>query len=595
MIEEVHRQSEARVKEEVDASLGEKMGEIEKVRADLLDLEEQLQKTKEFFVEANMKAIEDLKQEQEDKEKEKEETQKEVQTNVTEKMTAINGDIESIHKKVASLGKEKDKLKTELDKTVKVSFTTINDMKADLTAENRVEVENLKKEVEESIKENENKVVEAEAHVKNLRELNSKLLEQVKAQMADHGQAQEVMVTGLRSSNQQFLVSFQQEVEQELQRVAGEVEVNAESVRRNGEELSQAVSQLGSLSQAAGKLEVQVEGLEVREQAVEMQAGKMMEDAKAKADVIAELTETIASLDGRHLETVERIREVALLVSQFESQTKEIGQAFKEDQRKELSSIETQLNTIYAEYEKIEKEMGELRQEKGKFDVKASIEELTEKQQVLEKLGSVHTEGLSRTEDKIGKIMETAGTLMVSDVTKTEKIAGLEKALHGLEDKFSTLESADLFLQESQKQLVERTTLVESQGKRLEEELTSQVEEQQKEVEEKLKVQVAALLKDVGVLSTDQETLGEQVEQLQEEAKLGRQKGQQLEKIEVELPAMRAKLDGMTEIEKQIQGLEEETRSLAGGLVSLQFQAEKEEAVMTLASRVDRIDMVGME
>ena len=45
-------------------------------------------------------------------------------------------------------------------------------------------------------------------------------------------------------------------------------------------------------------------------------------------------------------------------------------------------------------------------------------------------------------------------------------------------------------------------------------------------------------------------------------------------------------------MEERVKSLEEETKSIHGGLVGLQFQAEKEEAVKTLASRMDRIDAV---
>ena len=51
-------------------------------------------------------------------------------------------------------------------------------------------------------------------------------------------------------------------------------------------------------------------------------------------------------------------------------------------------------------------------------------------------------------------------------------------------------------------------------------------------------------------------------------------------------------LESVEVVKERVVGLEEEVKSLAGGLVSLQFQAEKEEAVVTLASRVDRMDMV---
>ena len=557
-----------------------------------MDLEDQLQRAKEFFVETNMKALQEIKQEHADKEKENEEERRKDQEDIDERVAALNKDVEAMNKKVSTLGKEKDKLKVELEKTVKVSFTTINEMKADLEAENKAEVEALKREVEESMKDNAEKVVEAGAHVINLRELNSKLLEQVKAQMADHGEAQEVIVDGLRTSNQQFLKTFQQQVESEMELMAVQVKTNGEEVKSSAEKLEEVTVKLEDISKENGKMAEQVEDLETREGAVEVKAERMEKGTEDSARLISELKETISSLDGRHVETVERMREVMVLVGKFEGQTKEIGQAFKEDQRKELKSIETQLNTIYTEYEKMEKVVGDLQKEQSQVDMKAVVEQLAEKQQVLEQIGSEQGEALVRTEDKIGKIIESANTLLVSDATKTEKISGLEISWKSLEDKFVGLESADLFLQESHKQLLERATLMESQNRRLEEVVMAQVEEQQRQVEEKLKVQVSTLMKDVDGLVTGQETYGEQVEKLQEEM-IGKE--QRLAKVEIELPELRSGLELAEGVKERVEGLEEEVKSLQGGLVSLQFQAEKEEAVVTLASRVDRMDMVRPE
>ena len=255
----------------------------------------------------------------------------------------------------------------------------------------------------------------------------------------------------------------------------------------------------------------------------------------------------------------------------------------------ELKSIESQLNTIYTEYERMEKELADMRKESGEADMKKTVEELMERQRAAEKLGAQQGEGLARADDKIGKFIETANTLMVGDATKTEKLNGLEKAVGGLEDRFSGLESADLFLQEAQKQLMERTTTVEGQGKKIEESLSAKVEEQQKEVEEKLKVQVASLLKDVGELYTGQETLGGHIDKIQEDeaTRLTR-----LEVLESGVPELKSQV---VEMDERVKSLEEETKSIHGGLVSLQFQAEKEEAVKTLASRMDRIDAVRKE
>ena len=75
----------------------------------------------------------------------------------------------------------------------------------------------------------------------------------MKAQMADHGQAQEVMVEGLRRSNQQFLVTLQQQVEKEFELLSGKVSQNTEEVKEKGEELMEVVSKLEKVARGTGE------------------------------------------------------------------------------------------------------------------------------------------------------------------------------------------------------------------------------------------------------------------------------------------------------------------------------------------------------
>ena len=109
----------------------------------------------------------------------------------------------------------------------------------------------------------------------------------------------------------------------------GKVSQNTEEMKKKGAELVEVVSKLlKEVSRGTGEFGKQVINLEARETAVEVEASKAAEDAKESANQIFELSQTIASLDGRHIETVERMKEVAVMVN------KEIGQAFKEDQRR---------------------------------------------------------------------------------------------------------------------------------------------------------------------------------------------------------------------------------------------------------------------
>ena len=124
------------------------------------------------MAETTKKSFEAVKEELELKYKDLDEKLKKEKSNVDDAFSLLGVDLEALNKKVTNLGKEKDKLKAKMDKAAKVSFTTVNEMKADVSAENRTEAESLKNEVKESIKDHEEKVIKAEAKVNNLRELN---------------------------------------------------------------------------------------------------------------------------------------------------------------------------------------------------------------------------------------------------------------------------------------------------------------------------------------------------------------------------------------------------------------------------------------
>ena len=138
---------------------------------------------------------------------------------------------------------------------------------------------------------------------------------------------------------------------------------NTEEMKKKGAELVEVVSKLlKEVSRGTGEFGKQVINLEARETAVEVEASKAAEDAKESANQIFELSQTIASLDGRHIETVERMKEVAVMVN------KEIGQAFKEDQRRgaeqepydvteQLSDCTLQSQSLQTSRRKLDSEM----------------------------------------------------------------------------------------------------------------------------------------------------------------------------------------------------------------------------------------------
>merc|ERR1712013_91477 len=75
-------------------------------------------------------------------------------------------------------------------------------------------------------------------------------------------------------------------------------------------------------------------------------------------------------------------------------------------------------------------------------------------------------EGLSdkvtQVEDSMKAIMEQANATLINDAQQDSQIKTLEIKNRSLEDKLSSLESADLFLQESYRQLSDKTVKIES-------------------------------------------------------------------------------------------------------------------------------------
>ena len=110
----------------------------------------------------------------------------------------------------------------------------------------------------------------------------------------------------------------------------------------------------------------------------------------------------------------ERISQVSLLVQEYETKSKDVGQMLREDHRKEMSSIESQLNTIYQEYEKMEKSLEEYRNSYSN-----DWEELS-------KANKNNEDNIAKTDEKMNAIMEQANSLMINDARQDETLGKLE-------------------------------------------------------------------------------------------------------------------------------------------------------------------------
>ena len=110
----------------------------------------------------------------------------------------------------------------------------------------------------------------------------------------------------------------------------------------------------------------------------------------------------------------ERISQVNILVQEYEIKSKDVGQMMKEDHRKEMASIEGQLNTIYQEYEKMEKSLEDYRSSYSNDWIEIS------------KATKNNEDNLAKTDEKMNAIMEQANSLMINDARQDETLGKLE-------------------------------------------------------------------------------------------------------------------------------------------------------------------------
>ena len=164
----------------------------------------------------------------------------------------------------------------------------------------------------------------------------------------------------------------------------------------------------------------------------------------------------------------------------------------KEDYKDEMNSIGEQLNTIYKDYEKIEKDLKEFKLKLG-----SEVADLSESDKD-------QSEKIAKTDVKMNTIMDQASKLMMNDAMKDESLKDIIGKLKTLEEKHVSLEEADTFLQEAQRQITEKTSSVEDNA-------TKSLDDIQKKVN-----QVLDLKEELQKLEGDQDDFNNRIESLEE-------------------------------------------------------------------------------
>ena len=259
------------------------------------------------------------------------------------------------------------------------------------------------------------------------------------------------------------------------------LEIRLDTVREELEEVKRRVEEqkLG-LDRSLGELRGQGEG-----------------DRREVANLV-QRTEELRTAVMREVETrmQERLTEVTVLVREVEDRTKEAGTMIKADYKDEMNSIGEQLNTIYKDYEKMEKDLNDFKAKLGS--------EMAD----LSQLDKDQSEKIAKTDEKMNTIIDQAGKLMMNDATQDEALKETIANIKSLEEKYLSLEEADTFLQEAQRQITEKTSSVEDNA-------SKSLDEIQKKVN-----QILDLKEEVQKLEGNQDDFGSRIESLEEKVVL---------------------------------------------------------------------------
>ena len=208
---------------------------------------------------------------------------------------------------------------------------------------------------------------------------------------------------------------------------------------------------------------------------------------------------------------------------------------FKTDVKEEITALDNDFNELKKNIEPLELGFTKLGKELEENSQKqlASLNDLKNVSQdmlaVLRNDFDGKVKEIMEYFDKQGKTIAINNTYMmssqellnnisISSVEQAAKIEALESQTGILDNKLSSLESADLFLQEAHRMLTDKTTLVETESKRLEAAVLAHMKDQKEEHEDNLKSQISLILKDIDKLEADKSKAFEKINDVENQA-----------------------------------------------------------------------------
>jgi len=127
-----------------------------------------------------------------------------------------------------------------------------------------------------------------------------------------------------------------------------------------------------------------------------------------------------------------------------------------------------------------------------------------------------HGEGVEISNNFIMSSQEMFNTLSISNAKHDTRIQELEAFTNSFDNKLSSLESADLFLQEAHRMLTERTTSVEAESRKVINKVNVSLEDHKEDIEAKLKSQINLILKDIEDMNEERSKSDDAIDRIDE-------------------------------------------------------------------------------
>merc|ERR1712142_250009 len=358
--------------------------------------------------------------------------------NVEEMSSSITRLKDEIQKNFVKI-QEIDSLKRTVDfveETRQQSIAQVNDEVRETTKNNLNQIENMKNDIDKKVK----TLHEA---LKTNSALNDERVNTLQTEMSKSSQSSKESIKAAEDHVENLRLLNRTLIDQLNEKSTKENDAFKKRIKTDVEK---------SMSNLKGALSCEIESL--------------FKKLSSSNNAITDLTNNVDILT----------RQLTTMVGN-EEKIKDIVNTIENNQRIEQNNNKAKFTAIESENENINTKISELKQlqevhQKTTCDGIAVLRD-SYNEQISQYKNSTTDQSklLATTNEKLVAIMETAGGLLSEYAVQEKKIIELEKNGKDLDKKITDLESAELFLQEAQRKVVERTTASDEYMKSIEKDL----------------------------------------------------------------------------------------------------------------------------